>query len=218
MEEASGQIGLDEQVTPEDMVVLSTLTSFKVRRPDIESGDPRNIEITWTFADNDYMPAQTLVKKFTFQGSSTPGLTGLISEPVEIQWKEKKDLTKGINKAAIEAFEERKAAAKEKKGKGKTAKKMGEKEEKLQKLIPNTPSFFTWFSFSGSHAELGECTLEKEGEQEEEEEGQDEDDDEGDFGPVEPFPYGDELAVQFAEDVYPCAIKHFSKLSLEMRC
>lgn len=203
-EDASSALRFDEHITPEDAEVLAHLTELNVTRPHAEKGDPRDIEFTFKFKDNDYMPAQTLVKLFTYQEGGKPGLTGLISTPIEIQWKGTKDLTFGVNKAAVEAFEERKAKAadKEKKKGG-----LGDKEKSLLELLnKNSQSFFIWFSYAGAHHGLGE----KEGEIE------DMDDEEEDAitGPVEAFPYGDELAIQLAEDVYPAAVKYFSTCSV----
>jgi hypothetical protein len=199
IEEASDALGFDEHITPEDAEALTHLVELNVVRPNVEKGDPRDVEITFKFKESDYMPAQTVTKLFTYQ-STKPGLTGLISTPTPITWKPGKDLTAGINQAAIEAFEERKAKKDAKNGKGSA--KLGKKEEKLQKLLAKNSSFFVWFSYTGAHHDLGES--------------EDDDDDlekmvdDKYLGPVEAFPYGDELAVQIAEDLYPTAIKYFS--------
>jgi hypothetical protein len=199
IEDASSALGFDEHITPEDAEALSHLVELNVVRPNVEKGDPRDVEITFKFEESDYMPAQTITKFFTYQ-STKPGLTGLISTPVAINWKPGKDLTAGINQAAIDAFEERKAKKDSKKGKGSA--KFGAKEEKLQELLMQNSSFFIWFSYTGVHHDLGES------------EGDDDDSDkmvdDEPMGPVEAFPWGDELAVQIAEDVYPSAVKYFS--------
>ena len=199
LEDASSNLGFDEHITPEDSEALNNLAKLNVSRPNVEKGDPRDVEISFTFLDNEYMPAQTVTKLFTHQSSDTAGLTGLISTPSLITWKAGKDLTSGVNQAAFDAFEERKAKAA--KADGKTSNKLGPKEEKLLKLLKKfNPSFFTWFSFSGNHEELGETSEnDAEGEQP--------------MGPIEPFPYGDELAVQISDDVYPNAVKYFSMFS-----
>lgn len=203
LEDASSTLGFDEHITPEDAEALTSLTEINVSRPSVEKGDPRDVEISFKFTESEYMPAQTVAKLFTYQPSQLPGLTGLVSTPIAITWKAGKDLTFGVNQAAVEAFEERKTKAA---NKGKTSTKLGPKEEKLYKLLTkNSQSFFTWFSFSGLHHELGET---------EEEDEEEDDDEELPSGPIEPFPYGDELAVQFAEDVYPSAVKYFSMLSI----
>jgi hypothetical protein len=207
IEDASSSLGFDEHITPEDAEVLSHVTELNVVRPNVENGDPRDVEITFKFEDCDYMPAQTVTKLFTYQPSMKPGLTGLISTPTAITWKPGKDLTFGINKAAIEAFEERKAKAASKDKKGKGSVKLGEKEEKLYELLTkHLPSFFVWFSYSGVHHDLGET----EDDDDDSDKMDDEDDDGKGTGPIEPFQYGDELAVQIAEDVYPSAVKYFS--------
>jgi len=204
LEDASSTAGFDEYVTPEDAEVLTHVTEIKVTRPNAEKGDPRDIEVIFKIKENDFMPAQTITKLFTHQPSDKPGSTGLVSTPASIIWKESKDLTFGVGKAAIEAFEERKAKAASKDKKGKGSIKLGEKEQALHNLLSkNSASFFTWFSFSGAHRELGEV---------EDESDPDfmDDDEDGPAGPIETFPYGDEFAIQFAEDVYPSAVKYFS--------
>jgi len=198
IEDASSSLAFDEHITPEDAEVLAHLAELNVTRPNAEQGDPRDIEFVFKFKDSDYMPAQTITKLFTYQEDNKPGLTGLVSTPTEIEWKGAKDLTFGVNKAAIEAFEERNAKAEAKKH-GKAA-GLGDKERRLLELLSkNSQSFFIWFSYTGAHHDLGET------------EGEIEDlDDADDSGPVEAFPYGDELAIQMAEDVYPSAVKYFS--------
>jgi hypothetical protein len=203
-EEASATISLDEHITPEDAEALASLTEFNVTRPDVQNGDPRNLEISFTFKGNDYMPPQTVVKKFTYQPSERPGLTGLISTPTAIAWKEGKDLTSGVNKLAIAVFEDRKARAASKDKKGKGSMNLTDNEEKLLKLLENPSSFFNWFSYTGAHQELGEVDDSDESPN----------DEESPLKPIDCFPYGDELAVQFAEDLYPSAVKYFTS-SLE---
>ncbi|CCX05810.1 hypothetical protein FPQ18DRAFT_402043 [Pyronema domesticum] len=190
LEDAAGSCGFDEYITPEDAMLLIHVSSIKVTRPNAEKGDPRDIQISVTLDDNDWTPAQTIVKDFTYQSvdGRTVTETGLISKPVEIKWKAGKDLTFGVNKAAIEAFEERVA--------GNGTYKKGPKEEALLALLMKQPStFFNWFSYSGVHLALGE---------------EPQDDEEAEKSPVEPFAFGDEIAISFAEDVYPSAVKYFT--------
>ena len=211
LEDASSTAGFDEHVTPEDAEILTHITEIKVTRPHADKGDPRDIEVTFKVKDNDYMPAQTITKLFTYQPSDRPGLTGLVSTPTPIAWKENKDLTCGVGRAAIEAFEERRAKAASKDKKGKASAKLGPKEEALvQSLSKNSSSFFTWFSFTGIHRDLGEV-------EDDPDEFDQDDDDDMLTGPIEAFPYGDELAVQFAEDIYPSAVKYFSVSPLPSR-
>lgn len=165
-------------------------------RPDAAT-EPRTVQIEFSFAPNDYFADSVLRKKFIYQ----PGGSGLCSEPVEIAWKDGKDLTEGVTKAAAEAFAERKEGAKAgKKGKGG---KKGEKEQKLEKLMESGPaSFFNWFLWSGLHEAFGEVH--------EHGEGCGEHDHEEEEGPVEVFPNGEEMAVQIAEDLFQNAPKYFS--------
>ncbi|KAF8536662.1 hypothetical protein BDD12DRAFT_889657 [Trichophaea hybrida] len=183
------QPALMSTLPPEDAEVLTHVTEIKVTRPNAEKGDPRDIELSDRF-----------------------GLTGLVSTPTPITWKDTKDLTCGVGKAAIEAaieaFEGRKAKAASREKKGKSSVKLGPKEEALIDLLSkNSASFFTWFSFTGVHHELGEFEDEVDDFDNMDDDG---DDDEKPTGPIETFPYGDELAIQFAEDVYPAAVKYFT--------
>lgn len=208
-DEASSSIGLEEHIHPEDTVVLSALTSLNVTRPGAANGDPRDLEFTFEFADNDYMPAQTLVKKFTYQEGAVTllGQTGLVSEPVLVQFKKGKDLTSGLSAAAMEAWEERKS---KKDLKGAQKRKIGEKEKKLAALVDKATSFFCWFSYTGAHKDLGEV-LDEDEEEEEENEDDAAEENVSMMSPVEAFSYGDEVAIQLAEDLYPNAVKYFSR-------
>ncbi|KAA8894946.1 hypothetical protein FN846DRAFT_367046 [Sphaerosporella brunnea] len=203
LDEASSSLGFDEHITPEDSAVLEHLTEINVVRPNVEDGDPRDFDIVFKFDDNDYMPAQTVTKSFTYQPSMKVNSTGLISTPTPIIWKDGKDLTGGINKAAIEAFEERKAKTDSKKGKGSA--KLGQKEGKLLELLTENSSFFAWFSYSGVHFDLGETERD-----DNDSDKMDDDEDDKPVDYVEAFHYGDELAIQIAEDLYPSAVKYFT--------
>jgi Nucleosome assembly protein (NAP) len=192
IEQTSALLGFDEYITPEDAHLIATcLRGVTVTRPDVET-EPRSLQLTFTFAENEFFENKELVKKFAYQKCGM-----LASEPVGIRWKEGKDLTEGVSAAAVKAWEERKA--------GKKGEEAGKKLAELMKKGPS--SFFNFFEWTGQHESLGEV-------KEDEEDEEDDEDDES--GLVEVFPNGEELAVQIAEDVYPNAPKYFSTFSLSL--
>lgn len=142
-------------------------------------------------------------------------LYGLVSEPVRIQWKKGKDLTGGMLDLVCDAFEA------EKKGNGKGVDKL---KEKLLKKIGGTgmggQSFFAWFGFIGRKISAEESAAALANDKEErgnrkanpptEKEVEDEEMQEAEDESLEIFPDGDELAVSFAEDLWPGALKYFS--------
>lgn len=145
-------------------------------------------------------------------------LIGLVSEPVRIQWKKGKDLTNGMLDMVCDAFEaEKKAANGDAKG----------LKSKLLKKIEGTgmggQSFFAWFGFIGRKlsAEESAAAIAKDKEERKkreakqtspptEKEVEDEDMEDLEDESLEIFPDGDELAVAFAEDLWPGALKYFS--------
>lgn len=208
IEASSDSCDLKEHITPEDFDLLTSLKSLTVNRFNAEKGDPRDMDLIFTFTENAYTPAQTIKKRFVYSAeNAAQGEVGMISEPVHIQWKEGKDLTGGINKAAMEAFEERRKAGEKSKGKGKGKKaEHGPAVKKLIDLIDKDThqSFFNFFSYSGPHKEFGEIA----DNQEEDSEAEDEN---GVYsGMLDPFPWGDAVSVAISEDMYPNAVKYFS--------
>ena len=168
-------------------------------------------------------------KKFWYR-KAKDGWSGLVSEPVGIKWKKDRDLTGGLLDMVCKAWEaEKKASAK---GAGREEKKEMTPEQKaLSKKIENTGmgglSFFAWFGFIGRRVSAEESAeasrLEKERREKRkagkkiapstpESQHGEEEDDEDDLGmELEIFPDGDDLAIAFTEDLWPGAIKYFSK-------
>lgn len=150
-----------------------------------------------------------------------------MSEPVAIRWKKDRDLTGGLLDMVIKA--EKSDGKRD--GNGLTA-----EQKALKKKIDNTGmgglSFFAWFGFIGrriSEEESREATaLEKEkrrrrqadkdavpaNNEDSEAEDEEEEEEDDDLGmSLEIFPDGDDLAIAFTEDLWPGAIKYFSKSS-----
>ena len=209
---------IDEYIQPTDSAVLLTsLVALSVDRFELPNGDPRSVSIKFEFKENEYFENKVLEKKFWWRRAND-GWAGLVSEPVEINWKKDQDLTNGMLGLAKKVWEDEKAG------------KDGETEntKKLLEVMENTGlggvSFFAWFGFRGrkiSEEEHKEATKKEEEKRkarkagkETEEEDMDEDDEDEDEYELEIFPTGDDLAVCIAEDVWPGAIKYFSKFNI----
>ena len=162
-------------------------------------------------------------KKFYYR-RDTAGFSGLVSEPVRIDWKSKdKDLTGGLGGLVCDCWEEEKAA-KGTTGKAAKKQKLTPKQSSLKKKIENTGmggmSFFAWFAFIGRRvsaeqsAEATKLWNEKKTAVEPKDGGEEEkdgDDDEDISFELEIFPDGDDLAIAISEDLWPGAIKYFSE-------
>lgn len=216
---------IDEYIQPTDSaLLLSSLVSLSVSRFEIENGakgDPRSVSIRWEFSENDYFEDRVLEKKF-WHRKSKDGWAGLVSEPVDIRWKKGKDLTGGLLGMVKRAWDEEQAL--EKAGKPRP-KGLTAVQRALKEKIDNTGlgglGFFAWFGFRGERVTAEESRLVQEKERErrqqrkngvevvnlppEEEDEEDEEDD------LEIFPDGDNLAVCIADDLWPGAIRYFSK-------
>lgn len=218
---------VDRYITPNDANIFAKLKSLDVKRFEIpmgpekiqgDAGDPRSIVIRFEFDENDYFTNSVLEKKFWYRRSKD-GWSGLVSEPVKIDWKGE-DPTAGLTDAAFAVFEERKKAGDMKK-KGFAAHK------KLLGLIENNnvdnTSFFAWFGYVSatryiSAEESAQANKEYKERQDKRSQGEKvespepEEEDMADMsGDDEVHPEGDELAQLIAEDVWPNAIKYFSK-------
>lgn len=147
-----------------------------------------------------------------------------MSEPVGIKWKKGKDLTGGLLDMVMAAWKTEGALS----AKNTSAKKSQSEEQKVLKKKMETTSmgglsFFAWFGFIGrrvSAQESVEATKKeaerrdkwKRGEKSSTMEEEDEIEEEDDWGmDLEIFVDGDELALAFKEDLWPDAIKYFSK-------
>lgn len=224
---------IDEYIQPSDSaLLLSSLTSLSVSRFEVDAdeknGDPRSLAIRFEFAENEHFEDKVLEKKFWWRYAKD-GYAALVSEPVEIKWKEGKDLTEGLLGLAKAVYDEQKAAPK---AEGKEKKELTEKQKALKKKIDETGmggvSFFAWFGYIGEYitAEESKATQAQEAEErrkrkageevkEKEDEEMDDDEDEDDEeedDELEIFPTGDAVAMAIADDLWPGALKYFSEL------
>ncbi|CEI39503.1 unnamed protein product [Fusarium venenatum] len=207
---------VDEYIQPSDSeLLLNALTGLSVERFELPNGDPRSISIKWEFKENEWFEDKVLEKKFYWRFHKD-GWAGLVSEPVDIKWKQGKDLTNGMLSLAKKVYDEEKAGQKP----GET-----ENSKKLLKLMEETGmggvSFFSWFGFRGrkvtpEESEEGRKIDEqkkadrKAGKIEDDDDDMDEDDEDDDEYEYEIFPTADDLAVFIAEDLWPGAIKYFT--------
>ncbi|CAL3973189.1 unnamed protein product [Diplocarpon coronariae] len=220
---------IDQFIQPSDSaLLLSSLSSLCVTHfeSSIPGGDPRSVAIRFEFSANDYFEDLALEKKFWWR-RARDGWTGLVSEPVEIAWKEGRDLTGGLGALVVRAWEARTGTnGQDKKTDGKEKGGLSAEQKALRQAIESTSmgglSFFAWFSFIGRQISAEESAAanaledrrrearkngtvaETDGDKEEDEE------DEEDTS-LEIFPDGDDLAVAISEDLWPGAIKYFTQ-------
>ncbi|KAJ4389447.1 hypothetical protein N0V93_006915 [Gnomoniopsis smithogilvyi] len=216
---------IDEFVQPSDSsLLLTSLASFSVSRFEFEegqNGDPRSLSFRFEFNENEHFEDRVLEKKF-WQRRSKSGWTGLVSEPVEIHWKNGKDLTGGLLGMVKKVWDAHQSRPKI----GGTT-ELTPDERLLKKKIENTGlggmSFFAWFGYVGRTVSAEESREAMEKAQQErlarqaggnvptsndDDEGEEGDDD--DEEPLEIFPEGENLAIALSEDLWPNAIKYFT--------
>ena len=212
--------------------MLGALESLQVTRFEVENeneGEPRSVRFTFTFAENDWFLDQVLEKKF-WHRRSKDGWNGLVSEPVRIDWKEGKDLTDGLLNMAVDVWVD------EVNGDA-ISEKQDALVESIESMSMDAVSFFAWFGYRGRNVSAEESREAVQKEKEKRAEGSlvDSEDDEGERQPdmrstiektiateedpndeselsYEIFPRGDDLAIALSDDLYPNAIKYFSKL------
>lgn len=104
---------LEATVTSNDLEVFTkALTAVEVTRPEIPAGakasdsgldkfgEPRTLNLKFHFQENEWFTDRVLDKTFYFR-IGKDGTTGLVSEPIKINWKAGKDLTEGLSDAAF---------------------------------------------------------------------------------------------------------------------
>lgn len=211
---------IDEYVQPQDAaLLLSSLKNISVSRFELENGqngDPRSLAIRFEFGDNEHFEDKVLEKKFWWRTSEN--YTGLVSEPVNIKWKEGKDLTDGLL-AAVQKVWDQGGPVLSGKGKPAPSPEAQALKAKIEETGMGGVSFFCWFGYVGkritaeesaAHAakEADELRRRKAGEKIQEPENDDEDEDEFEY---EIFPDGDDIAQAIAQDLWPDALSYFSK-------
>ncbi|KAK8069319.1 hypothetical protein PG994_005935 [Apiospora phragmitis] len=185
------------------------LTAIEVDRPEIPAsakttdtgidkfGEPRSMTITFHFKENDFF-ADTVLRKTFFYRYGNDGSTGLVSEPVKINWKAGKDVTEGLSDAAYGFWQAQKANPSQqldaalsgdaRKARDAAAREMPEYKAlaaMIEEKEMGATSFFNFFSYRGrwtSAAESVQAKAEamakraKAGEVDEEDDDEDEED------------------------------------------
>ncbi|CAK7216410.1 hypothetical protein SBRCBS47491_002815 [Sporothrix bragantina] len=205
-----------------------------------DNGEPRSFAVRFTFAENDIFEDRVLEKRFWFRHApvkeakdgddkkksvAAESWSGIVSEPVAIKWKEGKDQTGGLLDLAVKVYQE-----------GEKSASVEALTEELSKTAMGGISFFAWFGYVGRRVSAEEskaaATLKREqraeraakrakGEKvaEDEEAGEDEEEDaieiDDDEYEYEIFSDGDIVALAFAEDLWPNAIKYFRQAQEE---
>lgn len=201
---------------------MAAIRDFRVERYQITSetqGEPRSLRFTFEFDDNEHFDACTLVKEFEYRPSEN-GPGDLVSKPVPIKWKNKKDLSKGMLTMAVE-LEAAEEAMKMKNG-GKEIdlvereglwqyEKLREAIEKSATADDDEPTFLNWFGFRGAVERRAEKVEEKKENGDVEAEEEDDEDLEDGLLDVEIFPAGEDVAIALAEELFPEAIDIFSE-------
>ncbi|KAK4565764.1 hypothetical protein LTR86_003613 [Recurvomyces mirabilis] len=218
---------IDQYIQPADSQIINDhLKSISVSRIELEDrpevGNPRSLKITFNFSANESFSDEKLEKTFWYRRASD-GWTGLVSEPVKVNWKKGKDPTEGLTDDAFTLF-----AARKKVGDmaGKGMPEYTSLAKKLESWNGQNTSFLTWFGFvSGrryvSAEESEKATKEyrqkkeagKQGDNAGKDEAEDENEEEEveDDQAVEVHEAGEDLAVGIAEDLWPNAIKFFTQ-------
>ncbi|EXJ91532.1 hypothetical protein A1O3_00080 [Capronia epimyces CBS 606.96] len=214
----NGPEEIQQFLSPDDLALISVITSFSVERYQIESetaGEPRSLRFTFEFAENEFIEDRKVVKEFEYKPRED-GPGSLVSRPVLIKWKgKKKDVTHGLLGAAVELYAAEEALRLKN---GETEIDIVEREslwqheklrEQLVKLDESPelePSFFNWFGFRGA---VKTAYPKKAGEDRANGAEDDEDEDEEPMLEVEIFPAGEEFAIALAEEVWPDAMDYF---------
>jgi len=231
---------IDRYIQPSDSEIFAKcLTNFSVSRFELDPttglGEPKSLMFRFEFdkSQNDWFEDEVLEKKF-WHRRSRDGWEGLVSKPVDVRWKKGKDSTQGLLKAAVKLWK-----AREKFGEEGMSKRDLKEWDNMAKLTQtwngDNTSFFTWFGFVSSLRWIGEeenkeavRKMEERNKRsedraskgkgkavEEEEEWRKEpeafEDEYRLNRSVEVHEYGEELATVLAEDLWPEAIKYFSK-------
>jgi len=172
---------LDEYIQPLDSsLLLGSLTSLTVTRFEIAegnvvgtAGDPRSLAIRFEFAENEYFENRVLEKRFWHRRRAADGWSGLVSEPVDIRWREGKDLTNGLLGLVKRVWDGERR--REREGEAEPTELTAEQralKERIDGVGLGGLSFFAWFGFRGPNVPIGpDLAGEAEKKEEEEEEG-----------------------------------------------
>ena len=229
-EQASSDIDTYIQAA-DSQVFAEALASIDVKRFEIppylpsgqEEGSPRSIKISFHFKPNKWFH-DAVIEKYFWHRQGKTGWVGLVSEPVNIRWKQGMDLTEGLLDAAFRAYKAEVDAGVQWKVETDVKKPLPEQlslTKKIEAIPDGGRSFFNFFGFRGYRVSKEESAhVEKNGPDPDPEEAPSEgeavddfDDDNKDM-PREIFPDGEDLAIAISEDLWTDALKYFSELTL----
>lgn len=236
---------LEASITGDDLEVFANaLKGIEILRPEIPAsatpaqlglqnfGEPRSVTIRFHFSENEWLADSVLEKTFFYRYGKDSS-AGLVSDPIRVNWKPGKDLTRGLTDAAYNFWAAQKQnpaqqldgvlVGEARKARDAAACELPEYKalvELIDKAGQGNASFFNFFSYRGrwtSAAESAEAKAEllakrqaalNGGSMDSDDEDEDEDEDFPEED-VETFPAGHECAVAIAEDIYPAAIDYF---------
>lgn len=234
IDEAPAEI--DQRIQPRDVPALNCLTGIDVERfevLDADNGEARSIKLAFTFKPNDWFHDEKIEKKFYWRMNKS-GRSGLVSEPVSIQWKDR-DLTEGLLGMAVNLWQKEKELevsktlrsdrseplilhTKQARGQNRDDIRATDEFKILTKKVERTPqdaiSIFGLFGFRGHHVSAEESGMATESTQnmvDGVEHLEQLDKETPGLPDTEIYPHGEEVAVAFSEDLYPGATQYFSR-------
>jgi Nucleosome assembly protein (NAP) len=219
---------LDQYIQPSDSEVFAEcLKEIKIERFDDATESPRSFKLVMRFDKerNKWFEDETLEKPFYFR-RARDSWTGLVSEPVKVNWKKGKDLTNGLTDAAVALWKARQAVNADSTSPQAQA-KLSEHKAVAKKLEINDPSVSSFFSVFGyvserryvSVSENAEASKKLKARRDAKAKDLIDDDEAAEQAEleraeveqeVEVCPHGSDIANFIAEDLYPDAIKYFS--------
>ncbi|KAL8722808.1 MAG: hypothetical protein Q9225_000757 [Loekoesia sp. 1 TL-2023] len=214
IDEAPAEI--DQRIQPRDVPALNCLTGIDVERfevLDADNGEARSIKLRFTFKPNEWFHDEKIEKKFYWRMTKNGG-SGLVSEPVSIQWKDR-DLTEGLLGMALNLWQKEKEL--ETRGQNRDDIRATDEFKILAEKVEHTPqdaiSIFGLFGFRGHHvsAEDSGIAMERTQNMADGVECFEQLDKETPGLPdTEIYPHGEEVAVAFSEDLFPGATQYFT--------
>jgi hypothetical protein len=198
------------------------LQNVEVERFELDK-EPRSFLLRFHFGPNKWFEDKFLEKRF-WHRQSQGNWQGLVSEPVKVHWKKGNDLSNGITDASLalwEVFRAKNGSSTSGFTKLKGTSEYKALAKKLETIDLSANSFFTLFGFISAFRYVDEKESQQayeadaerrdkrakgeKVEEPDEEDGGTEDED------VLVCPPGEDLALAIADDIYPNAIKYFSK-------
>jgi hypothetical protein len=214
---------IDHHIQPSDSELFAEcLQNVEVERFELDK-EPRSVLLRFHFGPNKWFEDKVLEKRF-WHRQSKGNWQGLVSEPVKVHWKKGNDLSNGITDASLALWEVYKTKN-EPSTNGFTNLKGTQQykalAKKLETIDLSASSFFTLFGFISSFRYVDEKESQRayeadaerrerraKGERVEEPEEEDGNSDDED---VLVCPAGEDIALAIADEIYPNAIKYFSK-------